>query len=107
MMKGKGASRKQPWPNIGFYSGIRLEELRKTTQILSHHSRLLKPRFEPGTSRIRSRSVNLFTSTKKKFSSILAQTPEIFTLWEQESLQPEANHPASPCSKTDERIAPI
>jgi hypothetical protein len=56
MMNWKGSGRKQSWPNLRYYPAISLEELKKTTKA-SLSIALLGPRFEPGTSRIGSRSV--------------------------------------------------
>jgi hypothetical protein len=46
-----------------YYHGIHMVGLRKTTKKLIQDSRSPGPRFEPGTSRIRSRSVNQSTTT--------------------------------------------
>jgi hypothetical protein len=48
---------------LRYYPGIRLEGLRKSTKNFHQDSWSLRPRIEPGTSRIQSRSVNA-----KKFS---------------------------------------
>jgi hypothetical protein len=42
-MKWKGFERKRLWPNFKYYSGINLEELRKSTNTLSQYSRSLPP----------------------------------------------------------------
>jgi hypothetical protein len=47
---------------LRYYLGIRLEELRKTTKALNQDSRSPEQIFEPGTFRIRSRSVNHSTT---------------------------------------------
>jgi hypothetical protein len=60
-MNGKGPGRKRLWPNLRYNAGIRLEVLRKTQKPVSLVG--MKPRFEPGTSRIRIRSVNHSTTT--------------------------------------------
>jgi hypothetical protein len=39
MMNWKGFVRKQSWPNLRYYLGIRFEGLRKTTKNLSQYSR--------------------------------------------------------------------
>jgi hypothetical protein len=39
MMNWKGFGRKRPWPNVRFYSKIRLEGLRKTMKNLNQNSR--------------------------------------------------------------------
>jgi hypothetical protein len=57
MMNGKVFDRKQSWPTLRYYADICLEGTRKTTKNLTQHSRWPGPRFEPGTSQIRSRSV--------------------------------------------------
>jgi hypothetical protein len=62
-MNGKGCGRKCSWPNLKYYAGIRLEGLRKTTKNLNQDSLSPRPRFEPGSSRIRSRSANHSTTT--------------------------------------------
>jgi hypothetical protein len=61
MMNWKGCGRKLSWHNLRYYPGIRLEGLRKITTNLSGEP-ASKPRFEPGTSRIRG-SVNYSTTT--------------------------------------------
>jgi hypothetical protein len=48
-----GSGRGQSWRS----PGIHLEVLRKTTRNVNQDSRSLGPRFEPGTSRLRSKSV--------------------------------------------------
>jgi hypothetical protein len=48
---------------LRFCSGVCMEGLRKTTKNLNQDSRSPVPRFEPGTSRIRNRSVNRSTTT--------------------------------------------
>jgi hypothetical protein len=58
MMNCKGFGRKRSWPNLIYYTGIRLEGVRKTTKKLKQDSWSPGPKFEPETSRIRSRSVN-------------------------------------------------
>jgi hypothetical protein len=60
-MNGKGPGRKRLWPNLRYYAGIRLQVLRETQKPVSLAG--MKPRFEPGTSRIRSKSVNHLTTT--------------------------------------------
>jgi hypothetical protein len=62
MINGKEFGRKRSLPNSRHYTGIHLG-LKKTTKNLNHHSRSPGPRFEPGTSQIRSRSVNHSTTT--------------------------------------------
>jgi hypothetical protein len=57
-MNRKGSGRKRSRPNLSYYSGIRLEGLRKTTKKLHQHSRSPGPRFERRTSQSRSRNVN-------------------------------------------------
>jgi hypothetical protein len=57
IMKLKEFWRKRPWPNFKVYPCIRVKGLRKITKNLSAQS-VMGPRFEPGTSRIRSRIVN-------------------------------------------------
>jgi hypothetical protein len=57
MVSRKGFGSKLSWPYLRYYPGIRLEELRKTTKILNHDSLSPGPRFEPETSRMRSRNV--------------------------------------------------
>jgi hypothetical protein len=54
----KGFGRNGSRPNLRSYPSIRLEILRKTMKNLNEDSLSPGPRFEPGTSRIRSRSVN-------------------------------------------------
>jgi hypothetical protein len=39
MINLKGCERKETWPNLGYYHGICLEGLRKTTKNLSHGRR--------------------------------------------------------------------
>jgi hypothetical protein len=58
MMNWKGFGSKRSRPNLRYYLGIRLEELMKTTKNLNEDSRSPGPTVGPGTSRIRSRSVN-------------------------------------------------
>jgi hypothetical protein len=53
---------------LGYYPGIRLDGLGKTTKNLKSGQPESGPRFEPGISRIRSRSVNHITTA---FSSTL------------------------------------
>jgi hypothetical protein len=48
---------------LRYYPGIRLEGLQKTTKNLNQDRGSPGPRIEPGTSRIRSRSVNHSTTT--------------------------------------------
>jgi hypothetical protein len=68
MMTGKGFVAGSGHGVILRYSaGIRLKGLRKTTKNLSQDSLSLGPRIEPGTSRIRSRSVNHSTTTSGHF----------------------------------------
>jgi hypothetical protein len=38
-MNWKGYGKKQSWPNLGYYPGICLEGLRKTTKSFSENSR--------------------------------------------------------------------
>jgi hypothetical protein len=54
--------RKRPWPNFKVYPCIRVKGLRKITKNLSAQS-VMGPRFEPGTSRIRSKIVNQSITT--------------------------------------------
>jgi hypothetical protein len=63
MINWRGFGRKRPWPNLRYCHDISLEGLRKATKILNENSWLLGLRFEPGTSRIRSRSVIHSTTT--------------------------------------------
>jgi hypothetical protein len=63
MMNWKGFCRKRSWPNLRYYSAIRVKGLRKSTKNLNQNSRSPGPRIEPGTSRIRSISVNHSTTT--------------------------------------------
>jgi hypothetical protein len=58
MINWKGHGRKRLWPNLKFYSGTCLEDLRKTTENLSQDSRSLGPIFESGSSRILIRSAS-------------------------------------------------
>jgi hypothetical protein len=58
-MNWKGFGRKGPWPNFKVLSPGGPEEKYEN---LSQDSRLPGPRSEPGTSRIRSRSVNHSTT---------------------------------------------
>jgi hypothetical protein len=67
MVNWKGFGRKLSWPNFWYYPVIRLDGLRKTTKNLNQDSLPPGPRFEPGTSRIRSRSVNHSTTTFGKY----------------------------------------
>jgi hypothetical protein len=65
MMNLKVFGRKRSWPNfkVDYYRGICLEELRKTTKHLNQQSQSSGPTFEPGTYRLRNRSVNRWTAT--------------------------------------------
>jgi hypothetical protein len=49
--------RKRSWPNLSYNPNIFLEGLKETTKILSGYS-VSGPKFESGTSQIRSRSAN-------------------------------------------------
>jgi hypothetical protein len=60
MMNWRGFGRKRFWPNFKVLSQ---EGLRKTMKSLIQSSRLLGPRIELGTSRVRGRSVNHSTMT--------------------------------------------
>jgi hypothetical protein len=53
---------KRSWPNLRYYSGIRLEKLRKTTKNLSQIAGI-RAEIWTGTCRIRSRRVNHSTTT--------------------------------------------
>jgi hypothetical protein len=77
-MNGKGFGRKRSLPSLRYCAGIRLERLRKTTKILNQHSRSPVPRFEPGTSRIRSRSVDHSITTFGICLEGLSKTPKKF-----------------------------
>jgi hypothetical protein len=57
-MNWKGCGRKQLWSNFRYYPGTCLEELRRTTKKSSQARGLSGQRFKPGSSRIRSRTVN-------------------------------------------------
>lgn len=61
MMNRQIFGRKWSWHNLRNYPGICVEGLREITKLLSHDSRF--PRFEPGTARIRRRSVSHSTTT--------------------------------------------
>jgi hypothetical protein len=58
MLKCKQYEWNLSWPNSRSNPGICLEVVRKTTINLSQDNRSPAPKFEPGTSRIRCRSVN-------------------------------------------------
>jgi hypothetical protein len=62
-MNWKWFGRKRLWRVLRYYRGIRLQGLKKNTRNLSRDSRLLGPRSEAGTSRIRSRNINHSTTT--------------------------------------------
>jgi hypothetical protein len=59
---------------LSYYPGIRLEGLRKITKNLNHDRRSPGPRIEPGTSRIRSRSISHSTTTLGKNRRIRRKT---------------------------------
>jgi hypothetical protein len=62
MMNCKRFGRKRLWHVLRYYHSIQPEVLRKTTN-LNQNSRSPGPRIEPGTSQIRSRSVDHSTTT--------------------------------------------
>jgi hypothetical protein len=60
---GKGFGMKRSWPDLRYYADIQVERLRRATKILSQDKPISGPRFELGTSEIRSRSVRYSTTT--------------------------------------------
>jgi hypothetical protein len=56
---------------LRYYPGICLEGLRRTTKDLNQDSRSPGPRFEPGTSRIRSSVINHSTTTFRELLHVL------------------------------------
>jgi hypothetical protein len=56
MLKWEGCGRKGWWLNLRYYTGICLEDLRKTTNF-SVRIAIFGPRFEVGISQIQSRIV--------------------------------------------------
>jgi hypothetical protein len=63
MMIWKGFGRKLPWPNLNLLSRNSPAWTKENNENLSLDSRSPGPRFKPGTSRIRSKSVNHSTIT--------------------------------------------
>jgi hypothetical protein len=69
---------------LRYYPGISMEGLRKTTKNLSQDSRSPGPRFDPGTSRTRSRRVNHSTTNFELGLQHLVTSKCYWNPWEEE-----------------------